>query len=247
MFSWQGCRFIGLNILRALSLVALILVFVSNILLIVHDFNIVNNSGDSSAQVTTGTNTTGTNTTGTNTTHASEGPLEYQYVPGSTVPNTGSGLFWATGNRILLLLQILLLIFSEIGWPNAFFARFLPPFSDDYGVAPIGVLECLIGAQVNSHAVDKFSMTAAFFLFAIGCIYFILAVISDKRIKAYRAILSWRDREVLPKTSADLANVATESAQVSPSLSTKSIFGRQGEKAFRAPGAATLGQLDQLA
>jgi len=235
MFSWQGCRFIGLNIIRALSLVALILVFVSNILLIIHDFNVVN-SGDSSAQVTTSTNTTGTTPTGANTTHASVGPLEYQYVQGSTVPNTGSGLFWATGNRVLLLLQILLLIFSEIGWPNAFFARFLPPFSDEYGVAPIGVLECLIGAQVNSHAVDKFSMASAFFLFAIGCVYFILAVISDKRIKAYRAILSWRDREVYPKTTADLESI---SAQGSPSLSAKSTFGRQGEMAFRAPGAAT--------
>jgi len=91
-------------------------------------------------------------------------------------------------------------------------------------------------------------MAAAFFLFSIGCLYFILAVISDKRIKAYRAILSWRDRDrdVLPKTSADLASVATESAQVSPSMSAKSIFGRQGEMAFRAPDAATVNHYPTL-
>lgn len=37
MLPWKAWRFIGLNVVRALSLIALILVFVSNILVMVHD------------------------------------------------------------------------------------------------------------------------------------------------------------------------------------------------------------------
>jgi len=37
MLPWKAWRFISLNAVRALSLIALILVFVSNILVMVHD------------------------------------------------------------------------------------------------------------------------------------------------------------------------------------------------------------------
>ena len=96
---------------------------------------------------------------------------------GSTVPNTPAGPFWAVLNRILILIQVILLIFSEIGWPDAFFTSFLPFLNDEHGVGAIGVLECLIGAQVNSHAVADFPMVAAFLLFSIGCLNLILVLI----------------------------------------------------------------------
>jgi len=37
MLPWKAWRFIGLNVVRALSLIALILVFASNVLVMVHD------------------------------------------------------------------------------------------------------------------------------------------------------------------------------------------------------------------
>lgn len=76
MLPWKAWRFIGLNVVRALSLIALILVFASNILVMVHDVrrtpppanpltltwanfqvNAVR-SWDSSVHVTNSTNTT---------------------------------------------------------------------------------------------------------------------------------------------------------------------------------------------
>jgi len=215
MLPWKAWRFIGLNVVRALSLIALILVFASNILVMVHDVNAVR-SWDSSVHVTTGTNTT----------HAADEELvDCEYIGGSTVPNTAAGPFWAVLNRILILLQVILLIFSEIGWPNTFFARFLPFLSDEHGVGAIGVIECLVGAQVNSHAVDDFPMVAAFLLFSIGCLNIILALIFGKAVKSHRSILSWRDRDVLPKTSADLARAASQNTHSSPAWSgNSSIF-----------------------
>jgi len=218
MLPWKAWRFIGLNVVRALSLIALILVFASNILVMVHDVNAVR-SWDSSVHVTNSTNTTHA---------ANEELVDCEYIEGSTVPNTAAGPFWAVLNRILILLQVIILIFSEIGWPNTFFARFLPFLSDEHGVGAIGVLECLIGAQVNSHAVDDFPMVAAFLLFSIGCLNLILALIFGKAVKSHRSILSWRDRDVLPKTSADLARAASQKTYGSPAWSANSsIFNNE--------------------
>jgi hypothetical protein len=216
MLPWKAWRFIGLNVVRALSLIALVLVFVSNVLVMVHDVNAVRSSG-SNVHVNV--------TTGTNTTHANAEPVDCEYFEGSTVPNTPAGPFWAVLNRILILIQVILLILSEIGWPNAFFTRFLPFLSDEHGVAAIGVLECLIGAQVNSHAVADFPMVAAFLLFSIGCLNLISALIFGKAAKSHRTILSWRERYTLPKTTADLARAASQKAHSSPAWTAdSSIF-----------------------
>jgi len=214
MLPWKAWRFIGLNAVRALSLIALILVFISNILVMVQDVNAVRSSG-SNAHVTTGTNTT----------HANDELVDCEYFEDSTVPNSPAGPFWAVLNRLLILIQVILLIFSEIGWPNAFFIRFLPFLSDEYGLGAIGVLECLIGAQVNSHAVADFPMVAAFLLFSIGCLNLILALVLGKAAKSYRSILSWRERDILPKTTADLERAVSQKAHSSPAWSgSSSIF-----------------------
>jgi hypothetical protein len=213
MLPWKAWRFIGLNVVRALSLIALILVFVSNILVMVHDVNAVRTSNPgSSAHVTKGANVT----------LADNEPADCDYIEGSTVPNSPAGPFWAVLNRILILIQVILLIFSEIGWPNTFFARFLPFLGDEHGVGAIGVLECLIGAQVNSHMVANFPMVAAFLLFSIGCLNLILALTLGKAVKSHRSILSWRERDILPKTTADLARAASQNTHSSPAWSVGS-------------------------
>lgn len=215
MLPWKAWRFIGLNVVRALSLVALVLVLASNVLIMVQDVNAVRSPG-SNVHVNV--------TTGTNTTHADEELADCEYFEGSTVPHTPAGPFWAVLNRILILIQVILLIFSEIGWPNAFFTRFLPFLNDEHGVGAIGVLECLIGAQVNSHAVADFPMVVAFLLFSIGCLNLILALVFGKAAKSHRSILSWRQRDTLPKTSADLARAVSQKSHSSPAWSGSSIF-----------------------
>jgi hypothetical protein len=216
MLPWKAWRFIGLNAVRALSLIGLILVFVANILVMVHDVNAVRSPG-SNVHVNV--------TTGTNATHVNNDPVDREYFEGSTVPNTPAGPFWAVLNRILIVIQVILLIFSEIGWPDAFFTRFLPFLSDEHGVGAIGVLECLLGAQVNSHAGAAFPMVAAFFLFSIGCLNIISALIFGKAAKSHRSILSWRERYNLPRTTADLTRAASQKAHSSPAWSAdSSIF-----------------------
>jgi len=226
MLPWKAWRFIGLNIVRALSLITLILVLASNILVMVQDVNAVKSWG-SSVHVTTGTNIT---------LAQDEELVDCEYIEDSTVPNTAAGPFWAVLNRILILIQVILLIFGEIGWPNTFFERFLPFLSDEHGVGAIGMFECLIGAQVNSHAVHDFPMVAAFLLFSVGCLNLILALVFGKAIRSHRSILSWRERDILPRTSADLARAASQSQKTygSPAWSAASeIFNEKPQ--YRQP------------
>jgi len=61
----------------------------------------------------------------------------------STVPNQPAGEFWAILNRLLIVFQIIALILSEIGWPMEFFNRFFPVLGDNFGLGPLGVMQCL--------------------------------------------------------------------------------------------------------
>ena len=151
---------------------------------------------------------------------------------------------------------MLLCILAEFGWPDSLFQRVLPILSSDYGVGPIGLLECLLAAQVLSHHVDAFPMVAAFFLFAVGCLNVIVALIFGKAAKTHRSLFSWKNRNELPRTAADLAHMAgvpgpivsVASSAASSIFSEKKHehnssqehngygFGRQGEKAAGLKG-----------
>src|ERR1700730_6131618 len=71
----------------------------------------------------------------------------------STVPNQPAGEFWAVLNRLLIICQIIALIFSEIGWPLKFFNRFFPVFGSDFGLGPLGVMQCLCVSVTSFSAI----------------------------------------------------------------------------------------------
>ena len=101
-------------------------------------------------------------------------------------------MFWAVVNRLLIIFQIIVLILSEVGWPLAFFDRYFPVLGSDFGLGPLGIFQGLIGATVLSHHVDDFTLVAAFFLFALGCVNMLLGLVFRERAKAKRSVLSWR-------------------------------------------------------
>jgi len=194
----RGYVFIGLNGIRALSIVGLLLVFCSNVVTLAHDIEAVNRFHGSSNSATGNTTTVDTNS---------------DYIAGSTVPNEPFGVFWAVLNRLLIIGQVLILILSEIGWPSAFFNRFFPVLGDDFGLGALGIIECLIGAAVLSHHVDTFTLVAAFFLFSIGCLNMLVGLIFRQSAKTKRSFTAWRDhaKSALPTHVAgvDVRSVAS--------------------------------------
>ncbi|KAJ6559225.1 hypothetical protein DFH09DRAFT_1247999 [Mycena vulgaris] len=197
--------FIGLNVLRILSIIGLLLVFSSNIVTLVHDIQAVN--------------------------HFQAGKA----AAGSTVPNQPAGIFWAVLNRLLIVAQVIILLLSEVGW-KAFFDRFFPVLGKDFGLGALGIIECLLGAAILSHHVDEFSLVAAFFLFAIGCLNMFAGLIFRQSAKSKRSITSWREhaKSALPTHVAgvDIRPVAT----AAPSF-VSSVFKNEQ----KAPGDAKAG------
>jgi len=167
----------------------------------------------------------------------------------STVPNQTGGIFWAVVNRLLIITQILILTLSECSWPASAFDKFFPVLGAGFGLGPLGVFECLIGATILSHYVDDFTLVAAFFLFAIGCLNILLGLVFGVKAKQKRSIRAWRSNsdDVLPPvgkkrpafTRPDSSYVASffkpsekPDFGAAPTNGGASglVFGKQGEK-----------------
>ncbi|KIJ60912.1 hypothetical protein HYDPIDRAFT_169949 [Hydnomerulius pinastri MD-312] len=238
--------FIALNIIRALSIIALLLVFASSIVVLVDDVEAVNTfvSG------------------GSNTTSFDDGNSDY--IPwvdpcwNSTVPNQPAGAFWAVLNRVFIIFQTIVLMLSEIGWPIAFFDRFFPVLGRNFGVGALGVMQCLIGASVLSHYVSDFPLVTAFFLFSIGCVNILVGLIFREKSKDKRSILSWRERgkdalpthvrgvDVRPMTAAVSSMFSHDEKSGDPTRPGMG-FGRQGEKAAALKGFLITKPVESLA
>lgn len=80
------------------------------------------------------------------------------------------------------------------------FDRFFPVLGAGFGLGPLGIFECLIGATILSHFVDDFALVTAFFLFSIGCLNILLGLIFGVKSKEKRSIRAWRSNpdDVLP-------------------------------------------------
>ncbi|KAI0791002.1 hypothetical protein C8Q75DRAFT_758892 [Abortiporus biennis] len=247
-FSGSGYIFIGLNLVRGLSIVTLVLLFASSIVTMVEDVKAVN------AFIKL------EQASGSNSTVLDCSVYDCDYVEGSTVPNQPAGAFWAILNRLLIIFQSIVLIMSEFGWPSAFFDRYFPVLGPNFGLGALGVIQCLLGAAVLSHHVDEFSLVAAFFLFAVGCLNILLGLIFRESAKSRRSITGWRegDRDILPRSNSRLAP-ALDTAYLSRTLTMNSTekvapsetgntnmsrsisrpgmgFGRQGQKKAELAG-----------
>ncbi|EAU88919.1 hypothetical protein CC1G_10565 [Coprinopsis cinerea okayama7 len=178
--------FIGLNVVRALSIVSLILVFSSTIFVMVNNIKAVNAFEQAKVEA--------------NATEVAE-LLDCEYIEGSTVPNQAAGVFWAIVASLLIVFQTIILFLSEVSWPMSFFDRFFPVLGSEFGLGALGIFQGLIATQILSHHVDDFTLVSAFFLFSLGCVNMLLGLIFRAGAKEKRSIRGWRaeTKGVLPK------------------------------------------------
>jgi len=222
----RAYTFIGLNVVRILSIIALTLVFASNIVTLVNDIKAVNQYVASGHQV----GSSGFDSSGSNSTDV----LNDDYISGSTVPNQPAGEFWAILNRLLIIAQTIVLIMSEFGWPSTFFDRFFPVLGQDFGVGALGIMQCLIGAAVLSHRVDTFALVSAFFLFSIGCLNMLVGLIWRASAKSKRSVTSWREhaKSALPThvMGVDVQPVMSKAANAGPAFVSNMWTGNSGHE-----------------
>ncbi|QRV82841.1 hypothetical protein RhiJN_10856 [Ceratobasidium sp. AG-Ba] len=234
----KAYTFLGLNAVRALSIVTLLLVFASSIGVMVDDVNAVRR---------------GTVTPEGTLTDAAGNEFEFEcdYFEDSTVPVQAAGVFFAILNRLFIIGQCIILILSELGWPESFFVNYLPVLGPSYGVGILGAMQVFLGAAVLSHHVPTFALVSAFFLFSIGILNILLGLILRASLKEKRLLLSWKNKTpALPthvERAATVVSVATDafshfSSKKSEAADEKAAqgygygFGRMAEKTAEQKG-----------
>jgi hypothetical protein len=234
--------FIALNVIRIISITALLLVFASSIFTLVQDVTAWNRFVDAgySNSISVGKNMNNTVI-----------DIGDDYASGSTVPNQPGGPFFAVLNWLFIIFQTIVLIMAELEYPSNIFDRFFPVLGSEFGLGALGLFQAFIGAAVLSHHVNRFMLGSAFFLFVIGCVNAVLVgILLREKAKSKRSITSWKEhsRSVLPSvgpyTSSSpptfVSHLYTGSSMSKGSFGCGDRFdekfagrgfGRQGEKA----------------
>jgi len=211
----RGYLFIGLNVVRIISIVSLILVFASNIQVLALDVAAVNQYAAEGRGSNPATNATLSQMEG------------YDYILGSTVPNQPAGAFWAVLNRLLIIAQTIGLLLSEFGWPAVFFERFFPVMGKEFGLGALGLMQCLIGAAVLSHHAGTFPLVSAILLFSVGCLNIFIGLVFGASGRAKRSVTSWRDQAEPSLPSYTPRSTTPGILRTSPSFSSSAMLGSE--------------------
>ncbi|SNX81865.1 uncharacterized protein MEPE_00570 [Melanopsichium pennsylvanicum] len=151
--------FLGLNLVRIISLIVIILVFTTLIMGLVEDIRDYHNDENMDEARTE----------------------DCAYVPGTSIPMQTWGIFWVEFHRALLLLGVVALFFSELSWfginrlENAAQLWF-PILSSTRGLAALGCVHVVIATSILSHYLDEFPLVVSWMLFVIGICYLCLGI-----------------------------------------------------------------------
>ena len=143
----QGPIFIGLNVLRALSMFSLLLVFIANIVTLVGDGEAIREDRTSAVPFSSKDNSMPSNSTT---------KYKCDYIFNSTIPDQAGGAFWSVLNRVFIrkpptqrdarlmeVMETVLLIAAEVGFPRQLFQIFLPMLGPEHGLGCLGAFQTL--------------------------------------------------------------------------------------------------------
>ncbi|WRT64073.1 uncharacterized protein IL334_001001 [Kwoniella shivajii] len=167
----SGPVFLGLNALRVLSIISLLLVMAANIVTMANDIKAIKSSSAAST----------------------EQEEECDYYEYSSVPDQTGGPFWSILNRIFIIFECVLLTMSEIGIPRRLFEEWIPILGPAHGLGCLGVFQALIGAQVLSHYCDLFPQISSWLLFIVGCLNILAGIFFRGSAKKKRLVFSWEN------------------------------------------------------
>ncbi|KDN37142.1 hypothetical protein RSAG8_10351, partial [Rhizoctonia solani AG-8 WAC10335] len=167
-------QWLGLNVIRALSMTTLALVIASSIAVMVRDANAICREMKTSGRPEINELN-------------SKPSIEPAYIPSSTVPFQPGGPFFAILSRLLIVCQCLILILAELKWPKGLFTKFLPILGPRYSVGIPGTSQVMYVTLILSHHIPKFALVPAILLFAMGCLNIILGPVFRENIHLYRA------------------------------------------------------------
>lgn len=179
--------FIGLNLLRLVSLVTIILVFTTLIMGLIEDIRDYHNDNIMDEAITD----------------------DCAYVPGTSIPMQTWGIFWVELHRALLLLGVISVFLSELSWlgigrlEHAAQVCF-PVLSSTRGLAAMGSVHVVIATSILSHYLDEFPLVVSWMLFVVGMIYLCLGLAFHRRpLKDGRSLFSQKRKQFAKDNGQD--------------------------------------------
>lgn len=171
--------FLGLNTLRIVSLVVIILVFTTLIMGLVEDIRDYHSDAIMDEALAD----------------------DCAYVPGTSIPMQTWGIFWVELHRALLLLGVVALFLAELSWLRI--ARleqaaqiWFPVLSRTRGLAALGIVHVVIATSILSHYLDEFPLVVSWMMFVIGMCYVCLGLAFHSHpLKDGRSLFSQKRRQ----------------------------------------------------
>lgn len=213
--------FIGLNALRLVSLVVIILVFTTLIMGLIEDIRDYHNDANMDEARTD----------------------DCAYVPGTSIPMQTWGIFWVEFHRALLLVGVIALFFAELSWFGISRLEqasqvWFPILSRTRGLAALGCVHVVIATSILSHYLDEFPLVVSWMLFVIGLCYLCLGVaFHSHQLKDGRSLFSQKRKQFVKghgqdhvyRTFGREKDYGATNSTDKPSLVLRKLFKRKGK------------------
>ncbi|KAJ1031515.1 hypothetical protein NDA13_001906 [Ustilago tritici] len=213
--------FLGLNALRLVSLIVIILVFTTLIMGLVEDVRDYHNDAimdEAEAE-------------------------DCAYVPGTSIPMQTWGIFWVELHRMLLIVGVVALFLAEC----SFFSivrleqasqTWFPVLSRTRGLAALGCVHVVIATSILSHYLDEFPLVVSWVLFVIGMCYLCLGLAFHSHpLKDGRSLFSQKRKQFVKgqgqehiyRTFGREKDYGATTSTAKPPMVLKKLFKRKGD------------------
>ncbi|CDS02032.1 uncharacterized protein SPSC_02778 [Sporisorium scitamineum] len=166
--------FLGLNVLRLISFVVIILVFTTLVMGLIEDIRDYHNDAIMDEAQTD----------------------DCAYVPGTSIPMQTWGIFWVELHRALMMLGVVALFLAELSWLGISKLEhaaqvWVPVLSRTRGLAALGSVHVVIATSMLSHYLDEFPLVVSWMLFVVGACYVCLGLaFHDRPLKDGRSLFA---------------------------------------------------------
>ncbi|KAJ1030152.1 hypothetical protein NDA16_001064 [Ustilago loliicola] len=211
--------FLGLNALRLVSLVVIILVFTTLIMGLVEDVRAYHDD-----------------------TVMDEAQTEdCAYVPGTSIPMQTWGIFWVEVHRALLIIGVVTLFLAECSFFGITRLEqasqiWFPVLSRTRGLAALGCVHVIIATSILSHYLDDFPLVVSWMMFVIGMCYLCLGLAFHSHpLKDGRSLFSQKRKQFVKghgqdhvyRTFGREKSYGATTSTAKPTLVLSSLFKRK--------------------
>jgi len=213
-------------------MMGLLFVLIANIVMLVEDAKAFHHPITSVHSTTPSHN-------GTTSANATLDLEDCEYLNGfSSIPNQPTGAFRLFTYRACLMVQLLVLIWSETGTPASFFNKWIPVLDNEHSLLALGVFEGAIAISFLSQFLEPFPLAAGFILLIGGILN--ISVCMLERPREIRRIAYWKAKKQQQSLHSRMESGSNAGSDVggSASIFTEKSHERRPQYGFGRQGTS---------